>query len=76
MGARPGRPIRAALWLLGGYQRCLSPLLPGACRFWPTCSEYARLALTRHGLVRSGALAVWRLCRCHRFARGGFDPPP
>jgi putative membrane protein insertion efficiency factor len=76
MDARPGRPIRAALWLLAGYQRWLSPLLPGACRFWPTCSEYARLALTRHGLVRGGALAVWRLCRCHRFARGGLDPPP
>jgi len=72
----PGRPTRAVLALLVGYQRWLSPLLPGACRFWPTCSEYARLALLRHGLVRGGRLALWRLCRCHRFARGGSDPPP
>jgi putative membrane protein insertion efficiency factor len=76
MDARPGRPTRVALWLVAGYQRWLSPLLPGACRFWPTCSEYARLALMRHGLVHGSALAVWRVCRCHRFARGGLDPPP
>jgi uncharacterized protein len=76
MSAGPGWPTRAALALLGAYQRWLSPLLPGACRFWPTCSEYARLALLRHGLVRGGRLALWRLCRCHRFARGGLDPPP
>lgn len=76
MDAGPSRPTRAALALLAGYQRWLSPLLPGACRFWPTCSEYARLALLRHGLVRGGGLALWRLCRCHRFARGGVDPPP
>ena len=74
--ARPGWPTRIALGLLAGYQRWLSPLLPGACRFWPTCSEYARLALLRHGLVRGGGLALWRLGRCHRFARGGLDPPP
>jgi putative membrane protein insertion efficiency factor len=76
MDAGPNRPTRAALVLLAGYQRWVSPLLPGGCRFWPTCSEYARLALLRHGLVRGGGLALWRLCRCHRFARGGFDPPP
>jgi putative membrane protein insertion efficiency factor len=72
----PGWVTRAALVVLAGYRRWLSPLLPGACRFWPTCSEYARLALLRHGLVRGGALALWRLCRCHRWARGGIDPPP
>jgi putative membrane protein insertion efficiency factor len=71
MDARPGRPARIGLWLLAGYQRWLSPLLPGACRFWPTCSEYARLAL-----LRGGGLALWRLCRCHPFNRGGLDPPP
>jgi putative membrane protein insertion efficiency factor len=76
MDAGPGWPTRAALALVAGYQRWLSPLLPGACRFWPTCSEYARLALLRHGLVRGGGLALWRFCRCHPFARGGIDPPP
>ena len=76
MDTRPGRPTRAALCLVEAYQRWLSPVLPGACRFWPTCSEYARLALVRHGLARGSMLALWRVCRCHRFARGGIDPPP
>jgi putative membrane protein insertion efficiency factor len=76
MDAEPRWPTRAALGLVTGYQRWVSPLLPGACRFWPTCSEYARLALVRHGLARGSMLALWRVCRCHRFARGGIDPPP
>lgn len=58
------------------YQRLLRPLLPGACRFYPTCSDYAILALRRHGLLRGGALAVWRLLRCHPFHPGGVDPVP
>ena len=57
------------------YQRAVSPLLPAACRFAPTCSEYARLALAEHGLVRGLALAAWRLARCHPFHPGGWDPP-
>ena len=76
MDRDPGWPARTVLAVLAAYQRWLSPLLPGACRFWPTCSEYARLALLRHGLIRGSGLALWRLCRCHRFARGGIDPPP
>jgi uncharacterized protein len=58
------------------YQRVVSPLLPGACRFAPTCSEYARVALIEHGVVRGLALAAWRLARCHPFHPGGWDPPP
>ena len=58
------------------YQRLVSPLLPGACRFAPTCSEYARQALVEHGLGRGLALAAWRLARCHPFHPGGWDPPP
>jgi putative membrane protein insertion efficiency factor len=61
---------------LGLYKRWLSPLLPAACRFHPTCSEYAREAITRHGILRGGALALRRLARCQPFARGGFDPVP
>lgn len=67
---------RVAAWTVATYQRWLSPLLPAACRFAPTCSEYARLALIDHGMVRGSLLALWRLVRCHPFNRGGYDPPP
>ncbi len=62
--------------LLRGYQRFLSPLLPPRCRFYPTCSEYAVQAVTRHGVIRGGAFAVWRIGRCHPFHSGGYDPVP
>lgn len=58
------------------YQRLVSPLLPQACRFAPTCSEYTRVVLVEHGLVRGLALAAWRIARCHPLHRGGWDPPP
>ena len=58
------------------YQRLVSPLLPQACRYAPTCSEYARIALLEHGLAPGGWLALKRLASCHPFSRGGYDPPP
>lgn len=72
----PGPGARAAAWLLDGYKRFVSPLLPPACRYHPTCSEYAREAVLRHGLARGAALAARRLLRCHPFRKGGFDPVP
>lgn len=60
--------------LLTLYQRCLSPFLPPACRFAPTCSSYAVEALRKYGLWRGLWLAMRRLCRCHPFHPGGFDP--
>jgi len=66
---------RLVVALLVGYKRWISPLLPRACRFAPTCSEYARLAVLRHGVLRGGAMAAWRLCRCQPFALGGIDLP-
>ena len=61
-----------------GYKRWLSPLLHSglgtACRFQPTCSEYATLSVSQHGWLRGGFLALWRVLRCHPFARGGWDP--
>jgi putative membrane protein insertion efficiency factor len=66
---------RLLVALLELYKRRLSPLLPPACRFAPTCSEYARLALLRHGLVKGGAKAAWRLCRCQPLSVGGIDLP-
>ena len=67
---------RIALGAVVTYQRLVSPLLPSACRFAPTCSEYARLALEQHGFLRGIGLAAWRLMRCHPFHPGGYDPPP
>ncbi|MCS5697052.1 membrane protein insertion efficiency factor YidD [Desulfofundulus thermocisternus] len=56
------------------YQRFVSPLKPPACRFYPTCSEYAVQAVAKYGVVRGLLLACWRLLRCHPFCRGGYDP--
>jgi putative membrane protein insertion efficiency factor len=69
--------IRAAvLAALSGYKRWISPCLPGACRFTPTCSEYAAEAVRTHGVLRGSWLALGRLLRCRPFARPGHDPVP
>ncbi len=65
-----------ALALIRFYQRRISPGRPPACRFLPTCSQYAYEALERHGLVKGSALAAWRLLRCHPWNPGGYDPVP
>ena len=67
---------RAIVAALGLYKRVVSPLLPPACRFHPTCSEYAADAIARHGAARGTLLALKRLARCHPFHAGGFDPVP
>ncbi len=67
---------RCVLWLLAAYKRWLSPLLPPACRFQPTCSVYAAEAVARYGVMRGGWLGLRRLLRCHPFHRGGVDPVP
>lgn len=64
-----------AVRLLELYKRRLSPLLPPSCRFTPTCSEYARLAVIRHGLGRGSLLALLRLMRCQPLHPGGVDLP-
>ena len=69
-------PGRAAILLLKGYKHFISPLLPPACRFVPTCSEYAAEAIGKYGIVKGSALALWRLLRCHPLCRGGYDPVP
>jgi putative membrane protein insertion efficiency factor len=70
------RVARAAAAAIGVYQQVVSPLLGRHCRFAPSCSEYARQALLSHGVVRGGALAVWRILRCHPFHPGGYEPVP
>jgi putative membrane protein insertion efficiency factor len=69
--------------LLGGllilfvrlYQWCVRPILPPSCRFTPGCSEYFILAVRKYGPVVGSAKGVWRICRCHPWNPGGYDPP-
>ena len=56
------------------YKRWISPILPSACRFHPTCSEYMAEAVAKYGIVRGVGMGLWRLMRCHPFHAGGFDP--
>ncbi len=67
---------RLILFLLACYKRLLSPLLGQRCRFHPSCSTYARIAVARFGPWRGGLLALWRLLRCHPLCEGGNDPVP
>jgi putative membrane protein insertion efficiency factor len=65
---------RAITFLLGLYKRWISPALPPSCRYVPTCSEYAMEAVQRHGVLRGGLMAVWRVLRCNPLSKGGYDP--
>jgi uncharacterized protein len=58
------------------YQRFISSLLPPSCRFTPTCSQYAVEAIDRFGTIKGSYLATTRICRCHPFHPGGYDPVP
>jgi putative membrane protein insertion efficiency factor len=62
--------------LLRLYQRVISPLYPPSCRFYPSCSQYALIAVERHGVLRGAALAGWRLLRCNPWNPGGVDDVP
>ena len=64
------------LVLLRGYQYTLRPLLGANCRFYPSCSDYAKEAIERHGASRGALLAMRRLLKCHPYHPGGFDPVP
>ena len=63
-----------AVGLLRIYKRVISPFLPSACRFHPTCSEYMMQAIEKHGVLRGVWMGTLRLLRCHPFHEGGFDP--
>ncbi|MEQ8484268.1 MAG: membrane protein insertion efficiency factor YidD [Pseudomonadales bacterium] len=69
-------PKRAALALIRLYQLTLSPFIGQQCRFHPSCSHYAAEAIDRYGVMRGSWLGARRLCRCHPFHPGGFDPVP
>ncbi|MCG3207075.1 MAG: putative membrane protein insertion efficiency factor [Anaerolineae bacterium] len=65
-----------ALALIRFYQKFISPGLPSACRFHPTCSHYGYEAIQKHGFFKGGWLTVTRIGRCHPFHPGGYDPVP
>ena len=69
-------PARFLLLLIRGYQLYVSPMTPPTCRFYPSCSQYAVIAVQRHGAFRGTYLAVWRLLRCNPWNRGGVDDVP
>ncbi|HIA65005.1 TPA: membrane protein insertion efficiency factor YidD [Candidatus Poribacteria bacterium] len=56
------------------YQILISPLFPPVCRFCPTCSQYAIQAFAKYGIFKGGWISLKRLCRCHPYHRGGYDP--
>lgn len=65
---------RIVIVLLRGYKLAISPLLPSACRFYPTCSEYMLEAVRKYGVLKGTWLGLKRLGRCHPFHAGGYDP--
>lgn len=70
-------PLRlAAIGLIRFYQYFISPFWPGVCRYGPSCSEYGREAIERHGLLRGGWLTLRRILRCHPWGGSGYDPVP
>jgi hypothetical protein len=76
VSARHSVGTRLLLLVLRAYQLLLGPFLGGACRFYPSCSNYAMQAIERHGARRGAALAAKRLLRCHPFSPGGVDLVP
>ncbi len=76
MNARRGIAARAMLFALRAYRAFVSPLMPSACKFYPSCSQYAHDAVARFGARRGTWLALKRLSRCRPFHAGGFDPVP
>jgi putative membrane protein insertion efficiency factor len=68
-------PLKFVLvWGIRAYQTLVSPALPGSCKYYPSCSQYAVDALNRYGVARGFVLACWRLVRCNPLSYGGYDP--
>jgi putative membrane protein insertion efficiency factor len=69
-------PAKLVILPIKAYRKVISPLLPPSCRFTPTCSAYAIIAIERYGVFRGGWLAAKRVARCHPWNPGGADPVP
>ena len=67
--------VQTLIFLIKLYQKYISPLKRSSCRFYPTCSEYAILALKKYGLFKGSFKIIWRLIRCNPFSKGGIDYP-
>ncbi len=64
------------LYVINIYSKYISPLFPRTCRFYPTCSMYAKQAITEFGALKGGLLTIFRILRCNPFFKGGYDPVP
>ncbi|MCG9479113.1 MAG: membrane protein insertion efficiency factor YidD [Actinomycetia bacterium] len=62
------------IFIIKGYKKILSPILPDSCRFYPTCSQYAIDALYKFGVLKGSMKAIYRILRCNPFNKGGYDP--
>lgn len=67
---------RVFIAIIRGYQLFISPVIGSSCRFYPTCSHYAREAIEKHGAVKGGWMSLKRIGRCHPWNEGGVDPVP
>lgn len=67
-------PARLLILFVTLYQGTLSPYIGRQCRYQPTCSAYCIEAVRKYGAIKGGAMGLWRICRCHPFAKGGYDP--
>ncbi|WP_456342281.1 membrane protein insertion efficiency factor YidD [Thermovibrio sp.] len=65
----------SVIFLIKLYQKFISPLTPGKCRYYPSCSSYAVMAIEKYGLLRGGLKALYRVLRCNPFSKGGVDYP-
>lgn len=68
-------PEKILIGIINFYRRCISPLKPPTCRFYPSCSQYAILAIKKYGIFKGVLKAIWRICRCNPFSKGGIDFP-
>ena len=71
---KSSKPALVVMWFLRMYKKFISPILPPACRFTPTCSEYMYDAICQYGAIRGIYMGIKRILRCNPFCKGGFDP--
>ena len=67
---------RFLIWLIIFYKKYISPMKTTKCPYFPSCSDYGLEAIRKHGVMKGGLLAVWRILRCNPFSKGGYDPVP